>query len=213
MPSPHRANPSADSGCPESASCGIRRDFSRLSRCGGQVAYVLLTRAPVAGGCVATAPLPLDLHVLSLSLAFILSQDQTLRCCISSLFFSLKKQNVVSVLLSPCGALAPLCQDAVSLTCLELTRASLFLGSCTCLVYCNCFNVLCGFSAESFAKVSQVFESCKFLTNFLFRFCYHFRPLPWCFSKASAKVEVLYLPTKYFENFFLHFFFTKFVIR
>ena len=26
-------------------------------------------------------PLPLDLHVLSLSLAFILSQDQTLRCC------------------------------------------------------------------------------------------------------------------------------------
>ena len=28
------------------------------------------------------APLPLDLHVLSLSLAFILSQDQTLRCCI-----------------------------------------------------------------------------------------------------------------------------------
>ena len=34
-----------------------------------------------------TAPLPLDLHVLSLSLAFILSQDQTLRCCISCLFF------------------------------------------------------------------------------------------------------------------------------
>ncbi len=29
----------------------------------------------------ASSPLPLDLHVLSLSLAFILSQDQTLRCC------------------------------------------------------------------------------------------------------------------------------------
>ena len=29
---------------------GISRDFSRLSPCGGQVAYVLLTRAPVAGG-------------------------------------------------------------------------------------------------------------------------------------------------------------------
>ena len=28
------------------------------------------------------APLPLDLHVLGLSLAFILSQDQTLRCCL-----------------------------------------------------------------------------------------------------------------------------------
>ena len=41
---------------------GISRDFSRLSPCGGH-------------------PLPLDLHVLSLPLAFILSQDQTLRCC------------------------------------------------------------------------------------------------------------------------------------
>ena len=47
---------------------------------------MLLTRAPVAGGSIATPPLPLDLHVLSLSLAFILSQDQTLRCCLSFLF-------------------------------------------------------------------------------------------------------------------------------
>ena len=31
--------------------------------------------------------LPLDLHVLGLSLAFILSQDQTLRCMISFTFF------------------------------------------------------------------------------------------------------------------------------
>ena len=30
-------------------SCGIRRNFFRLSLCHGQVAYVLLTRAPVAG--------------------------------------------------------------------------------------------------------------------------------------------------------------------
>jgi hypothetical protein len=39
---------------------------------------VLRTRAPVAGD-IAT-PLPLDLHVLGLPLAFILSQDQTLHC-------------------------------------------------------------------------------------------------------------------------------------
>ena len=39
---------------------------------------MLLTRAPVASGSIATPLLPLDLHVLSLSLAFILSQDQTL---------------------------------------------------------------------------------------------------------------------------------------
>ena len=50
---------------------------------------MLLTRAPVAGGRIAPPPLPLDLHVLGLSLAFILSQDQTLRCCI--LFFLLPK--------------------------------------------------------------------------------------------------------------------------
>ena len=34
----------------------------------------------------APPPLPLDLHVLSLPLAFILSQDQTLRCVLSFLF-------------------------------------------------------------------------------------------------------------------------------
>ena len=66
---------------------GIRPRFRGLSPCGGQVAYVLLTSAPVAARRVATPAMPLDLHVLSLSLAFILSQDQTLRCCI--LVFSL----------------------------------------------------------------------------------------------------------------------------
>ena len=69
--------------------CGISRNFSRLSPCEGQVAYALLTRAPVADRSVATPSLPLDLHVLSLSLAFILSQDQTLRCLSCSFIFSL----------------------------------------------------------------------------------------------------------------------------
>ena len=36
-------------GCPKKMLRGIRPDFSGLSPCGGQVAYVLLTRAPVAG--------------------------------------------------------------------------------------------------------------------------------------------------------------------
>ena len=66
---------------------GIRPSFPGLSPCPGQVAYVLLTSAPVADGGIATASLPLDLHVLSLSLAFILSQDQTLRCVLSRLLF------------------------------------------------------------------------------------------------------------------------------
>ena len=65
---------------------GINPPFGGLSPCPGQVAYALRTRAPVAGGRIAAAPLPLDLHVLGLSLAFILSQDQTLRCYLCFLF-------------------------------------------------------------------------------------------------------------------------------
>ena len=86
MSIPCRITPLTFRGCPRNVLCGIRRNFFRLSPGRGQVPYVLLTRAPVAGGCIATPPLPLDLHVLSLSLAFILSQDQTLRCCLSCSF-------------------------------------------------------------------------------------------------------------------------------
>ena len=70
--------------------CGIRPSFPGLFPGRGQVAYVLLTSAPVAIGVIAHPMMPLDLHVLSLSLAFILSQDQTLRCCMSCL--SLQKK-------------------------------------------------------------------------------------------------------------------------
>ena len=99
-----RCYPLNPKGCPSELLRGIRRNFFRLSPCYGQVPYVLLTRAPVAGGSIATSPLPLDLHVLSLSLAFILSQDQTLRCCLYIfLFFFIKKskakiQTVCSVI-------------------------------------------------------------------------------------------------------------------
>ena len=99
LPNATHAHPRPESlpltpkGCPSGVPRGIRPDFSGLSPCTGQVAYVLLTRAPVAGGGIATSPLPLDLHVLSLSLAFILSQDQTLRCCLSCFFFFPKKVN------------------------------------------------------------------------------------------------------------------------
>ena len=65
---------------------GISPDYpavaGRLHTC-----YSPVRRSP-AGEGKPSPPLPLDLHVLSLSLAFILSQDQTLRCCyLCSLFF------------------------------------------------------------------------------------------------------------------------------
>ena len=60
---------------------GIRPNFFGLSPCWRQVAYALRTRPPVAGRSTEVLhPMPLDLHVLGLPLAFILSQDQTLHC-------------------------------------------------------------------------------------------------------------------------------------
>ena len=56
----------------------INLPFGRLFTNFGKVAYVFRTRLPVATS-IATV-LPLDLHVLSLPLAFILSHDQTLHC-------------------------------------------------------------------------------------------------------------------------------------
>ena len=55
--------------------------MGRLHTC-----YSPVRRSPAVKSKLST-PLPLDLHVLSLSLAFILSQDQTLRCFLSCFFF------------------------------------------------------------------------------------------------------------------------------
>src|SRR5579862_6687324 len=56
---------------------GINLSFPRLCPSIRQVVYVLLTRAPLVSDIAIL--LPFDLHVLGLPLAFILSQDQTLR--------------------------------------------------------------------------------------------------------------------------------------
>ena len=66
----------------------IRRRFRRLSPCVRQVVHALRTRSPVADNDIAAISMPLDLHVLGLPLAFILSQDQTLRCISISLFLT-----------------------------------------------------------------------------------------------------------------------------
>ena len=58
----------------------INPPFGGLFTSFGKVAYVFLTRLPVSQPGIATQLIPLDLHVLSLPLAFILSQDQTLHC-------------------------------------------------------------------------------------------------------------------------------------
>ena len=65
---------------PSRSTWSVNPTFAGLFPDYGQIAHLLRTRAPVAANGIATIALPLDLHVLGLSLAFILSQDQTLRC-------------------------------------------------------------------------------------------------------------------------------------
>jgi hypothetical protein len=57
-------------------SCCISPPFGGLSTTRGQIAYVLLTRAPLYRG---RSPFSCDLHVLGAPLTFVLSQDQTLQ--------------------------------------------------------------------------------------------------------------------------------------
>ena len=80
MPVPDRLSALSSRGCPPPEPWRIIRRFHRLSACRGLVAYALRTRAPLSGP--PKGPIPFDLHVLGLPLAFILSQDQTLRCTI-----------------------------------------------------------------------------------------------------------------------------------
>ena len=54
------------------------------------------------------SPLPLDLHVLSLSLAFILSQDQTLLCIYYTFCFLSYAQDVITRFLIDGRTLSPL---------------------------------------------------------------------------------------------------------
>ena len=89
MPIPVRHLPFLPRGCPRRIYAGLARlspgcppDRGRLHTC-----YSPVRRSPAAEHCC-SAPLPLDLHVLSLPLAFILSQDQTLRCLSIFLSFS-----------------------------------------------------------------------------------------------------------------------------
>ena len=49
MPVLHRIAPLTSRRCLPKVLRGIRQNFSCLSPCDGQIAYVLLTRAPVAG--------------------------------------------------------------------------------------------------------------------------------------------------------------------
>ena len=70
---------------------GINLSFPRLSPSIRQIVYALRTRTPLVSDIAIL--LPFDLHVFGLPLAFILSQDQTLRCKrVKSLFKCISKE-------------------------------------------------------------------------------------------------------------------------
>ena len=190
--------------------CGISRNFSRLSPCEGQVAYALLTRAPVADGSVATPSLPLDLHVLSLSLAFILSQDQTLRCLSCSFVF--------------------LCHSDSQTNNLESSRHLRFFsldgGLPPSSFVLSLYRIISMFSApfpfrKAVTKVLPLFLTAKFFANFFSSF-FSRTPRPRrsdalrhhakasrptvCFAFAVAKVLPFPFPAKLFSIFFCPFF-------
>ena len=191
--------------------CGISRNFSRLSPCEGQVAYALLTRAPVADRSVATPSLPLDLHVLSLSLAFILSQDQTLRCLSCSFIFLCHSDSQTNNLGSSRHLRSFFSLDG------GLPPSSFVL---------SLYRIISMFSApfpfrKAVTKVLPLFLTAKFFANFFSSFFFRTprprrsdalrhhakasRP-PVCFAFAVAKVLPFPFPAKLFSIFFCHFF-------
>ena len=190
--------------------CGISRNFSRLSPCEGQVAYALLTRAPVADRSVATPSLPLDLHVLSLSLAFILSQDQTLRCLSCSFIFLCHSDSQTNNLGSS----------------RHLRSFSLDGGLPPSSFVLSLYRIISMFSApfpfrKAVTKVLPLFLTAKFFANFFSSFFFRTprprrsdalrhhakasRP-PVCFAFAVAKVLPFTFPAKLFRIFFAPFF-------
>ena len=135
-----------------------------------------------------TPPLPLDLHVLSLSLAFILSQDQTLRCWLSCffLFFSNQKKARQACFIVYCLHKTTVCCFRVQsvpapsdqpLYCAwsKIDRADTLscIRSLVLLrLYCNNFNVLCSVSPSSLRGEIARQNYCLFSSpaNYVYRF-------------------------------------------
>ena len=186
---------------------------------------MLLTSAPVVIKCIATSMLPLDLHVLSLSLAFILSQDQTLRC--QYIVFSLSRINLDNEVTS--GARPAINRLFVSRTERELSPAPICRARGRCHAdgtaagpfSCTCFLLLQHFNdrtpqfwrqknrslilSNREAKVEQNYCLFPKRQNFSPTFFRKYRRtlLSTCrFRFAGAKLLPISLTTKFFRNFF-----------
>ena len=139
--------------------------------------YSPVRRSPPKHCCLV---MPLDLHVLSMSLAFILSQDQTLRC-LFSFFLSLRRSRLFYPSSNKIDG-----TSIISYITSQIIVISL-LQSYYILFHVNNFKDL-SLSLfplrNNYRSQSYSFWSC----------CY--------FSKAGAKIWASFLPSKYFHHFF-----------
>ena len=133
--------------------------------------------------------LPLDLHVLSLSLAFILSQDQTLRCCYL-VFLSFQKEMFAA---RPGGRRGDSGQEVSG------TRPGCYL----CKVLCRIDGV---FMRAASPRLTPVFLYYFVLVIAKLSMCSRFRvagnPSGKPRRKSSAKLRRIFRTGKFFRNFF-----------
>ena len=162
---------------------GYLPEGGRLHTC-----YSPVRRSPTAS--VATRPLPLDLHVLSLSLAFILSQDQTLRCCYLVVSLLSKKNR---------------CRQPAPNECCFLLRSGCPVSYCAVklIVFCCTCLGINGTNKNS-PYCSLVLLVTANVSKISLFFCAHRR----YFRKASAKLrqfsELANLCRTFFHHFFTH---------
>ena len=217
MPSRHRIPPFARSGCPVRAAWGIRPGFPGLSPCGGQVPYVLLTRAPVAGRCrQACTPAAPRLACVK-PVASVHPEPGSNSSLLLSCFLSFKRW-CSRTPDNPPEQRHPARDVPSFYLWLEYDRELLFASPVArraapvllFLSYCKPFNVLFpGGSSEpakNVAKLQTYFELCKFFNRFFRRHSADRFPAPSGtageppFPKASAKVGTFLLPSKFFSK-------------
>ena len=128
-----------------------------------------MRRSP-PGDC--SPALPLDLHVLGLSLAFILSQDQTLRCCYL-VFFLFRNCRRGSADLGALKKRPPLMMQSIVAFLVLLTESVAIPKGLRSLLYyfvlyCKSFNVLVPFGRlallRQWCKVTDFFRTDKILS-------------------------------------------------
>ena len=180
--------------------------------------YAPVRRSPPKQAC---SVLPLDLHVLSLSLAFILSQDQTLRCnYFYFLFFPFFTQDISDLqkLLDGWTFSSPLFISCTTIILSFSQRTLLFVAlstpslACDFLVESGCKSTAVFFILQIFLQLfwknfhlylsrsfSDIFRSFSFRTH---RSLSRLPATPRFFSKGLQRYALLSLPSKFFCNYF-----------